>query len=720
MQQIKLIITSDKQCYCEPVASQHEWEEIITDVEKKHKKQLDALLMFYRREGHKGTCGDIAKEYSMSDTAVNSLIVHFNKFAKKYTRDRFQIIREGDNTECFWAISMIGRDLKHGFEWTVRPELCAAVRKYLIRSMLLEYCSSILRGELNNFETIDKDKVYRDYCLYIGEKIKTDNSERDSHFLVLLDEIQAFMDNDTEFVDKLRKETEGLVSNDPFNPKDVIYHMQAFFKASGCRNWLQKMYDEALASKHWVYEVWYPKYKKSVEMFAGMFDEGQTADTISGVTKEFFIRIPDNNISSNGKGSISKIECQKILSDWPIIYEMLKGCYTKGDVTSQDEHELAKVIKKHTNKNHPAALHRMWAGILPDILTTIITGEKFYDIYNRIRERNNALPPSSGSWTKDNKTLMDFFDARVAFKEPLHKALFAWYLSEKLNQKENDPNMQKYIKLLEANHNLILTGAPGTGKTYLAKRMAEAMGATEENENLKMVQFHPSYDYTDFVEGLRPKKDGEGFERVDGVFKAFCKKALSKLQEKYVFIIDEINRGELSKIFGELFFSIEPGYRGDRGRVETQYQNMVEVGDPFDKGFYVPENVYIIGTMNDIDRGVESMDFAIRRRFAWDEVTAESRIEMLKDKLPELANQAIKSMKALNTALEEKAGLSSAYHIGPAYYLKLENYDGNVDEKFESLWQYHIRGLIFEYLRGTRSAAKILDDLKADFDKYKE
>ena len=93
----------------------------------------------------------------------------------------------------------------------------------------------------------------------------------------------------------------------------------------------------------------------------------------------------------------------------------------------------------------------------------------------------------------------------------------------------------------------------------------------------------------------------------------------------FIFIIDEINRGEISKIFGELFFSIDPGYRGEKGRVQTQYQNMIEDGDVFKKGFFVPDNVYIIGTMNDIDRSVESMDFAMRRRFAWAEVTAEER-----------------------------------------------------------------------------------------------
>lgn len=661
--------------------------------------------------------------------------------------------------------------------------------------------------------------MYEDYCKYIGVKPMA-AGQKYEHFLSLLAPIKDMEMKDVELIAKLRSETEGLLWSDTLNAQDVLWQMSCFFRDSMPKNWIQKMYNQAIHDNHWVYSSWYPEYKKSIKLFEGMFAEGVTAESIPDSTKDYFIRATENYISSNPQGTYTYDEYGKILNDWPDIYAILKECHTKKDVTKKDNQRLRDIISKHTKKDRKAALHRIWAGILPEHLTTVISDWRFNSIYDRIRAMDTSLPAPKRNWLEDNKTLMAYFDNKVVFNEPLHKALFAWYLFEELKTTETDPIMERYIKLLENNHNLILTGAPGTGKTYLAKEIAKALGATEENGTVKMVQFHPSYDYTDFVEGLRPRTDSDGFERIDGVFKKFCAKAVSsvkasnfdeayeklfadlmtideplkltsagggtfaisansrhnlnlhtgkdlkingsllksqieaqlggenvykwwagyfkgvesllinkygltlsskKAPENYVFIIDEINRGELSKIFGELFFSIDPGYRGTKGRVETQYQNLVEAGDPFEDGFYVPENVYIIGTMNDIDRGVESMDFAIRRRFAWAEVTADSRKDMLQELIPEEADKAIISMDELNKAIsdKERGGLTSAYHIGPAYYTKLANYEGKLEEQFECLWEYHIKGLLFEYLRGTRGIEDKIKVLKEAFDKYK-
>lgn len=289
------------------------------------------------------------------------------------------------------------------------------------------------------------------------------------------------------------------------------------------------------------------------------------------------------------------------------------------------------------------------------------------------------------------------------------------YIDKSQNMEPAKSQISKEAQLLVNGKNLILTGAPGTGKTFLAHEIAKELGS--EGERVQMVQFHPSYDYTDFVEGIRPTEDGK-FIRMDGVFKTFCKKALMARNKhedgdespKFVFIIDEINRGEISKIFGELFFSIDPGYRGDSSKsIETQYQNMVPASDLFANGFFVPDNVYIIGTMNDIDRSVESMDFAIRRRFTWKEILPEDRIGMWDGRIDEWKEDAHKRMNSLNKLISsDEVGLSSEYCIGPAYFLNIERYNGG----FNKLWEMHLEPLLKEYLRGSRDISENLKKLK--------
>jgi 5-methylcytosine-specific restriction endonuclease McrBC GTP-binding regulatory subunit McrB len=168
-------------------------------------------------------------------------------------------------------------------------------------------------------------------------------------------------------------------------------------------------------------------------------------------------------------------------------------------------------------------------------------------------------------------------------------------------------------------------------------------------------------------------------------------KARQEELKKYIFIIDEINRGEISKIFGELFFAIDPGYRGKAGEISTQYSNLHS--DP-DEKFYIPENVYIIGTMNDIDRSVDSFDFAMRRRFRFVELKADERTEMLSELEEEKKADAIRRMTALNREIANVEDLNENYQIGAAYFLKLKTLSA------ERLWTDYIKPLLQEYIQG--------------------
>ena len=180
------------------------------------------------------------------------------------------------------------------------------------------------------------------------------------------------------------------------------------------------------------------------------------------------------------------------------------------------------------------------------------------------------------------------------------------FLEEVYMEKESYENL---VALIKRKKNIILQGAPGVGKTFVAKLLAYSMLGTKNDSHIMMVQFHQSYSYEDFIMGYRPTA-GNGFELKHGAFYNFCKKAEADKQHEYFFIIDEINRGNLSKIFGELFMLIENDKR-----------SVVELPLLYsEEKFAIPSNVYLIGTMNTADRSLAMLDYALRRRFSFYEM----------------------------------------------------------------------------------------------------
>lgn len=659
--EVKKVIKQDGEYICEIDVSINEWKEVLQDETLMTNNYKDVLLKFLAEPEHKSTCKALGEKYSVSPQSLNGTITNFAKAVQKKL-NRFEVIGT-DGTPSYWIIPMSGKYVGEHFEWTIRPELVEALN-------------------------------------------------------------------------------------------DIKY------------KWNNKM-------KYWHLQMCLPQGRGGLKIDS--MDMLQNAPSVIGTGEWDSYQCKDFKETMRHGDIVCVKEGQQAIA----LCEVVGDNFNDQTLENQFLHHNYRTIKL-LDTNPP--------------------------------DREFPQPQGTLSIARDKNT-------------PSWKFINEWY-----NTYKRKHFMENYISLLKSNKNLVLTGAPGTGKTYLAKEIAKKIIGVKTDEELKekeqfaFVQFHPSYDYTDFVEGLRPysveDEENIGFKRKDGIFKSFCKKALKAeisneidnfdeaweellsmvkanlangtltkigsweyglstkeslkyssvntpsqynftitkqnvynayknikarpsgafqkdmedvveymkqnqnlkdFQEgtisnetennKYVFIIDEINRAEISKVFGELFFSIDPGYRGEKGKVKTQYANLQDADDVFADGFFVPENVYIIGTMNDIDRSVESMDFAMRRRFAWKEVKAEDRISMWDERIENWKDDAIKRMNSLNKAIEGIPSLSCAYHIGPAYFLKLENYQNEINP-FDNLWNNHLEGVVFEYLRGLPDSEELMSKLK--------
>ena len=734
-----------------------EWKKVLQDSSISNKQKL-WLVRFYQEPEHKASCKFMGEKFSCSYTDPRENIKALGIATEKIL-SRFEV-QGTDGEKTYWVIPMKqGRYVNGNFEWTMRDELVQAM--------------------------------------------------------------------------------EELDMTDPEKFENHIF---------------QEIYDNSLISREEDYKSgWANKYNEIIRIVKENVDNNIWTDEC----KYLVLKSSNNGISGINWG-LSNDEYDKILNNWEEFESVFNNIARAKIISKEEYNKIIGMIKNLTGKNYELIVNRVIGALLPGVVSTFPKAEIFYEHLTFVKEKFPELPEITNDWLTDNLNFFKFCKAKVKFQDENHISGFLGVLSKYCKDKtsqgetqmENPQNklISETKNLLKNTKNLILTGAPGTGKTYLAKQIAKSMGCTD-NE-IGFVQFHQSYDYTDFVEGLRPVQNDSdnqiGFERKDGVFKEFCGKALKSVfydsnenvdnfeecwkklvdeldennfviiplisgkgdfrvelneygtglanrtyenddfqkgnwiqgkskffskdqlyniyqglpgtpagghdnyrkavieymkknlglmdykksettyetKKNFVFIIDEINRGEVSKIFGELFYCVDPGYRGERGRINTQYQNLISGGE-FQKGFFIPENVYIIGTMNDIDRSVESMDFAFRRRFAWKEITADNTQYMLdeveKDGViygfsSDIAEESKERMDRLNDEISKVPELNSAYHIGASYFLKLKNYEGDSDNGFQSLWNYHLKGILEEYLRGNPEKADLMKKLKAAYD----
>lgn len=406
------------------------------------------------------------------------------------------------------------------------------------------------------------------------------------------------------------------------------------------------------------------------------------------------------------------------IGEWDCLSERL-NIKTLTDITKYPDfvNKLNDLLTGSKNMEQNEYLHDTWDDAIIHVLGDNVDPLKTIDIYNKIEE--NKFYKTTGK-TPSNTVSAQLTRNRNLYYESLGDGNYK--LSDKgiaryneillgmINNEETEntkdvingnpysdsdflsevyitsEELKKLKSLLKNKQNIILQGAPGVGKTFTAERLAYTLMGVKDKSRVEMVQFHQNYSYEDFIMGYKPNEAG-GFELKQGVFYKFCKKAANSPEKDFFFIIDEINRGNLSKIFGELLMLIENSYRGKE--IKLAYT---------DELFTVPKNLYIIGMMNTADRSLAMIDYALRRRFSFFELHPGFDSEGFKNYLATLSNEklslVIDKIKVLNEIIRKDESLGQGFCIGHSYFCNQTEFSA---EWLNNVIEYDIEPMLKEY-----------------------
>ncbi|MCI9778013.1 McrB family protein [Proteus mirabilis] len=541
---------------------------------------------------------------------------------------------------------------------------------------------------------------------------------------------------------------------------------------------LKNLYKYLIENRKHEVNGWHKAYRDFYSQVAQIRERITSGEGLSQNDEAFLKQLiyeKSNGIASRGQSVLSNDNFQSFIKNKNFISALEKFILIPN---SENFTIFSDTWSNQGKSNNPVLVNRVAAACTLEVSTTVDSG-KFNQVFSwLIREGIIPVYPTeeNQSWFAKNifllKSIKSEFDneLREGKTDEFYLSQFVWVLYENLS---NPFSLKKQI---------IKYGAPGTGKTYQARLQTSLMFDIWKEEfasnsrlthasQIELVQFHPSFSYEDFMEGLRPVLGSNGNSQLrlqNGVFKEFCRSAgkweidvyglglaqkwesltikellpfrerlsgehwrdvfeisdTSKLVSEAVplffFIIDEVNRAELSRVFGELMYCLE--YRGTRGCVKTQYANLNNehtgmLKDAKGYLFFIPTNIYLIGTMNTIDRSVESFDFALRRRFRWEEVVPD--MALLKYHLNQFCKAwlpLVDNLERLNELIAKEPLLGNDYQIGHAYLMDLKYATSlTVSEVRERVWDDCIRPLLQEYLRGTGKETELISSFGKAF-----